>query len=167
MFAKRLVVALAVPYVAWLIFAYDYHFIDGVNLAFHEAGHLFLAFFGETLHFMGGTLAQLFFPLACCAHFAMQRQTFEVGICGVWFAESLMNTARYLGDAEAQLLPLVGGHIHDWNWLLTRAGLLGHCEGIATALHISASVIALGALTVAGRAATSSSDLSGNAIPAA
>lgn len=28
------------PYSIWLIFAYEYHFIDGVNLAFHEAGHL-------------------------------------------------------------------------------------------------------------------------------
>jgi len=160
-FAKSLLVILAAPYVAWLIFAYDYHFIDGVNLAFHEAGHLFLGFFGETIHFLGGTLAQLFFPLACCAHFAIQRQTYEVGICLIWFAESLMNTARYLGDAEAQLLPLVGGHIHDWNWLLSKAGLLMHCEGIALSLHILASLVAISALILAARAsrATVESDV--------
>ena len=152
------------PYVAWLVVAYDYHFLDGINLAFHEAGHLFLGFFGETIHFMGGTLAQLFFPLACCAHFATRGQFFEVGICGVWVAESLMNTARYLGDAEAQLLPLVGGHIHDWNWLLSQAGLLTHCESIASALHIGASALAIGALIVSLRAAAAPKDLSGSAI---
>jgi hypothetical protein len=30
--------------------------LDLVNLAFHEAGHLFLAPFGRTLHYLGGTL---------------------------------------------------------------------------------------------------------------
>ena len=51
----------------WLVFDYEYHFLDGVNLAFHEAGHLFFAFFGQTLQFLGGTLGQLLFPLALSA----------------------------------------------------------------------------------------------------
>lgn len=36
-----------------------YLFIDGVNLAFHEAGHLIFAPFGSTLGILGGTLGQL------------------------------------------------------------------------------------------------------------
>jgi hypothetical protein len=153
MFAKRLLVVALVPYVIWLIFAYEYHFIDGVNLAFHEAGHLFFSFLGQTLHVLGGTIGQLFFPAACCAHFLARRQSVEAAICCIWFAESLMYTARYLADARAQVLPLVGGHIHDWNWLLLRAGLLDHCETIGTVLHVVASIVAVAALVWAARSA--------------
>lgn len=32
----------------------------------------------------------------------------------VWLGENLLNIARYLGDARAQVLPLVGGGEHDW-----------------------------------------------------
>ena len=153
MLGKRLLVAAFVPYVGWLVFAYEYHFIDGVNLAFHEAGHLFFSFMGQTLHVLGGTIGQLFFPAACCAHFLGRRQSLEAALCCIWFAESLMYTACYLADAQAQALPLVGGHIHDWNWLLSRAGLLSHCETIGAILHAVASTVAVVALGWAVRQA--------------
>ena len=158
---KRLLVAMLVPYVGWLVFAYEYHFIDGVNLAFHEAGHLFFSFLGQTLHVLGGTIGQLFFPAACCVHFIRRQQSVEAAVCCIWFAESLMYTARYLADAQALALPLVGGHIHDWNWLLSRAGLLGHCETIGTLLHVLASMIAIAALVWAAHRAFSRSERPG------
>lgn len=146
MTAKRLVLIPVALYVGWLVFDYEYHFLDGVNLLFHEAGHVFLAFFGETLHFLGGTLAQIFFPAACVVHFMKAQRSFEAWLVGIWLAESLMNTARYLGDAQALALPLVGGHIHDWNWLLSHWGVLDHCELIALVLHVAASLLAIGCL---------------------
>jgi hypothetical protein len=146
------------PYVAWIVLAYRYHFLDGVNLAFHEAGHLFFGVFGQTIHFLGGTIGQLLFPIACVFHFLRQDRRFEAAICTIWVAESVMYTARYLGDARAQALPLVGGHIHDWNWLLSRAGLLSQCEVLATMLHVLASALALGALAWAWQAAARSGE---------
>ena len=143
MLRARLFALLLAPYVLWLVFGYEYHFIDGVNLAFHEAGHLFLAFFGQTLHFLGGTLAQLFFPLACWYHFLRRGEILEARVCLVWLAESGMYTAHYMSDAQAQALPLVGGHIHDWHWLLSRAGLLEHCEFLGGLLHVLSSLLAL------------------------
>ena len=143
MLAKRLFLVPVAIYVAWLALAYDHHFLDGVNLLFHEAGHLFLAFFGQTMHFLGGTIGQLFFPVACAFHFLKARQFYESWLMGIWLAESLMYTAHYLGDAQAQALPLVGGHIHDWNWLLSRWGLLDRCEVIASALHVLAALLAV------------------------
>ncbi|MFK7894465.1 MAG: hypothetical protein AB8G23_01445 [Myxococcota bacterium] len=142
MLAKRLFLIPVAFYVFWLVFDYEYHFLDGVNLLFHEGGHVFLALLGTTFHFLGGTIGQLFFPVACGVHFLQQRKFFETSLMGIWFAESLMNTARYLGDAVAQSLPLVGGHIHDWNWLLSRWGMLEYCESIAAGLHGFASLIA-------------------------
>jgi len=156
MLAKRLFIIPVAAYVLWLIFAYDNHFLDGVNLLLHEGGHVLLNFFGETVHFLGGTFGQLFFPLACAYHFLQARQFYESWLMGIWFAESLMNTARYLGDAQAQVLPLVGGHIHDWNWLLSRWGGLDHCEAIGSGLHVIASLIAL--TSIAGAAAATLRD---------
>jgi hypothetical protein len=141
---RVLAVALA-PYAAWLVFAYEYHFLDGVNLAFHEAGHLFLRFAGETLHVLAGTLGQLFFPAGLALRFARRRESFQAAVCVLWLGESLMYVATYLGDAQAQALPLVGGHIHDWAFLLGRAGLLGQCTAIARFLHFAASVVVVGA----------------------
>lgn len=153
MSAKRLLLVPVLGYVLWLVMAYDYHFLDGVNLLFHEAGHVFLGFFGETLHFLGGTLGQLFFPIACGVHFLQRQQRFEGWLMGIWLAESLMYTARYLGDARDQILPLVGGHIHDWGFLLGRWGLIDHCEAIAAALHVLASALAVACWVGAWRSA--------------
>jgi hypothetical protein len=140
MLAKRLLLALLLVYASWIALAYEYHFIDGVNLLFHEAGHVFAGFFGRTLQFLGGTFGQLFFPVACAFHFLTARKFFEAWLMGIWFGESLMNVARYLGDAQAQSLPLVVGHIHDWNWLLGRWGLLESCDAIARGLHVIAAL---------------------------
>ncbi len=160
MLAKRLFLIPVLIYVGWLVFAYEYHFLDGVNLLFHEGGHIFLAFFGQTAHFLGGTLAQLFFPAASAFHFLQQQKSFEAWLMGIWFAESLMNTARYLGDAQAQALPLVGGHIHDWNWLLSQWGMLGHCEAIASGLHFVAALLGVSCLVGAWLSTRTDEELS-------
>ncbi len=142
---------LLVPYVLWLVFDYEYHFLDGVNLLFHEAGHVFLSFFGMTLQVLGGTIGQLFFPVACAVHFLRRSQAFEACIVGIWGCESGMYAARYIADAQEQILPLVGGHIHDWHWLLSRWGTLGACETIGAFVHGLSSMGAVGLLALATR----------------
>ncbi len=136
---RRLVAVALAPYAVWLTFAYGYHFLDGVNLAFHEAGHLFLLPFGQTLHFLGGTLGQLAVPAAAALHFRARGDRFAAAVCWLWLGESAMNVAVYMADARAQALPLVGGHVHDWLWLLSKAGLLAHCETLGSLLHLGAS----------------------------
>jgi hypothetical protein len=145
MLARRIVAVALVPYALWLVFAYEYHFIDGVNLVFHEAGHVFFGLLGQTLHMLGGTLMQLLMPLLCAGHFLRQNQRFEPLVCALWFGESLMYTAAYMGDAVHMTLPLVGGEIHDWNWLLGHAGLLRWTGFLAGATHALASALVLGA----------------------
>jgi len=153
MWWQRLLALALAPYATWLVFGYEYHFLDGVNLAFHEAGHLFLAFAGDTLHCLGGTLGQLFFPLVLALRFRRRRESFESAVCVLWLGESLMNVAVYMGDARAQVLPLVGGHVHDWGWLLPRFGLLEHCESLGRMLHVFASLVVIFAWASLARAA--------------
>lgn len=149
--ARWIFLAALLPYVVWLIFGYRYHFLDGVNLFLHEAGHVFFGFFGQTLHFLGGTLGQLVFPALFAGYFWRRGQRFEACVVSIWFAESLMYAAAYMGDARRMVLPLVGGGTHDWNWLFTRWGMLDQAEGLAAFVHVVASLLAAGAMFAAGR----------------
>lgn len=114
--------------------------LDDANLAFHEFGHPFVALFSERLSVYGGTLVQLALPLAAAFEFARRRQAAGVAFGLVWFGENLFNVARYLGDARAQLLPLVGGGEHDWTEILGRYGLLQSDQAIARALFFVATL---------------------------
>lgn len=149
--AKWAFLAALLPYVVWLIFGYRYHFLDGVNLFLHEAGHVIFGGFGQTLQFLGGTLGQLAFPILFVGYFWRRGQRFEAFVVMLWVAESLMYTAEYLGDARRMALPLVGGGIHDWNWLLTRWGLLDQAEGLGAFIHFVASALAVAAMVAAAR----------------
>ena len=138
--AKHFGAAILTAYAIWLIFRYDYHFIDNANLIFHEAGHFIFGFFGDTIQFLGGTIMQLLIPLIIIIHFFRNSKNFEAACCGVWLGESLMNVAVYMSDAMAMKIPLIGGY-HDWNWLFGRWGVLGKAESIGNVTNIIASVI--------------------------
>ncbi len=145
-FGRLVIVGLMVPYVAWLVFGYRYHFIDGVNLLIHEAGHMLFTPFGQTWHFLGGTLLQIAIPVAFCAYFLRRGERFAGAIVALWVSESVMYTGRYMGDAVARQLPLVGGQIHDWNWLLAQAGILRHAEALGAAVHVFGACLAIAAV---------------------
>jgi hypothetical protein len=106
--------------------------LDHANLAFHEAGHLFFGVLGSTLGLYGGTLGQLVFPTVAAVSFWLRRQAVGVALSGVWLFENFLNIARYMADARAQILPLVGGGEHDWYHIFTRWGLLGRDTDIAS-----------------------------------
>ncbi len=125
--------------------------LDLVNLAFHEAGHLFLAPFGSTLHYLGGTLGQLAVPLALAIYFLVTRPSRPLGAacCAWWVGENLINVSVYMADARDLALPLVGGGDHDWNELFYRFGLLGE-DSVRT---VSAATHRLGCLVMLAGAA--------------
>ena len=102
--------------------------VDHANLAFHEAGHLIVGLVSDRLSVYGGTLGQLFFPVATAWHFARRRHALGFALTAGWACESTLNVATYMGDARAMALPLIGGldpatH-HDWREMLSRWGLL-------------------------------------------
>ena len=113
--------------------------LDGANLLFHEAGHPIFGLLGwETLTILGGTLGQLLVPGLIGIAFWVRRDTYGTAVAGVWGFENLLNIARYVADARAQVLPLVGGGEHDWTTLLWRWGWL------AQDLHIAQLIRACG-----------------------
>ena len=120
-------------------------FLDWVNLPFHEAGHLFLAPFGTTLHVLGGTLGQLAVPAILGGYFLRRRQRFAAALCLFWIGENFVDISIYMADARAMALPLVGGGEHDWTQLFYQFGLLGE-ESVAT---VSSLTRALGVIVMA------------------
>ena len=135
-------------YVVWLIFFYRYHFIDNVNLVFHEAGHIFLTPLGRTLHFLGGTIGQLVFPVVVAIYFWRDGKYFEASVSGIWLGESILYMAEYMGDAVDQVLPLVGGGVHDWNFLFSQWGVLQKTDALSGFFHCIGSLFLLTSLIV-------------------
>lgn len=119
-------------------------FLDYVNLPFHEFGHIVFGFFGETLHFLGGTISQLMWPLILLAYFLRRRDFLASSFCLFWFGENFLNISKYVADARSMRLPLVGGGIHDWNFLLGKWGILKYDHTIANI------IFTLGVLLMSG-----------------
>ena len=111
--------------------------LDGANLLFHEAGHLFFGILGDTMGLYGGTLGQFVFPSIVIVGFWRQRATLSLAVGWIWFFENFFNVARYMADARALELPLVGGGDHDWSNIFWRWGVLHHDTHIAQAVAIS------------------------------
>jgi hypothetical protein len=112
--------------------------LDSANLAFHEAGHPLFGLVSSRLMVYGGTLMQLLLPLAAAWQLHRQRQIGGSHLCLIWFAENLLNVARYMADARRQELPLVGGGDHDWTFILGSWGLLSADTTLALWLRVLA-----------------------------
>ncbi|MHB9134402.1 MAG: hypothetical protein ACYDBB_25300 [Armatimonadota bacterium] len=117
--------------------------LDGVDLLVHEAGHLVFGMFPEMLAVLGGTLLQLFFPIAFTVYFIRQREYYSASAAFFWVGQNLFNIAMYMRDARAQVLDLISvggegdGIIHDWHYLFTRWGVLPYDITIG---HITAGI---------------------------
>ncbi len=112
--------------------------LDHTNLAFHEAGHVFFGVLGPTLGLYGGTLGQLVFPAAVTASFLHKGAPLSAAFALLWLFQNILNIARYVADARAQQLPLVGNGDHDWFNILSRWGALPADTALARLLSILA-----------------------------
>ncbi len=118
-------------------------FLHGVDLIFHEAGHVIFGFFGEFMGIAGGSLNQVLIPVVATIAFLKTRQYASAAVTLFWTGQSLADVAVYAADGRAMALPLLAeGLIHDWNWILGRLGLLGSAETVGRLLF------GLGALTM-------------------
>jgi hypothetical protein len=136
-----LALALALFYAQWWRVENYFSPLDHINLAFHEAGHIFLGFFGQFIMTAGGTIFQLLFPAVCGVHLWRQGSRLGWQLCLFWFGENLLNISIYAGDAINQALPLLGGGVHDWTYLLTETGLIAHTRGTARAIFAAGSAV--------------------------
>ena len=102
----------------------DYRWLDSLDLAIHETGHLVFTFGGEVLTLLGGTLFQLIVPAAFVVALWRQGDRHGATVPLWWLGQNCWNISVYIKDARAQELPLVGGGEHDWAILLDQWGWL-------------------------------------------
>lgn len=130
-------------------------FFHNINLPFHEVGHILFRPFGAFMHSLGGSLGQMIMPLVCLATLLLKtRDAFGAAACLWWFGESILDLVPYIDDARSLSLPLVGGNFghsspygfHDWEFILSEAGLLHMDHALARAAHITGSLFILAAL---------------------
>jgi hypothetical protein len=139
------VALLALYTVRVLATADAWHLPDFLNLPIHETGHLVFAWGGDTLAILGGTILQLLMPLAIAISFHRRDDALGTGTALWWAGQNHFNIARYVADARAQELPLVGGGEHDWFLLLVEWNLLDRDLDLARAIRlVGAAVMAVG-----------------------
>jgi hypothetical protein len=119
----------------------NYGWLDSLDLAIHETGHLVFGFGGDVLTALGGTLFQLIVPAAFAVALWRRGDRHGATVPLWWMGQNCWNVSVYVRDARAQQLPLVGGGEHDWAFLLDRAGWLERDQSIAGAIYLLGVVL--------------------------
>jgi hypothetical protein len=105
--------------------------INNFLLSIHEAGHFIFIPFGEFIHVLGGTFFQILVPIIFIIYFFFKRQLYSSFVICLFLGSSLINVSVYVRDAKNMYLDLLVGDIHDWNFLLSKLGILNHYVVIA------------------------------------
>jgi hypothetical protein len=124
----------------------SWNWFEGLTLLFHELGHVLFRPFGEFMMFAGGSITQLLVPIVAGLLLLRQGELFGAVLGGGWFSLSLYGVARYMADAEAQELPLVGfgsDPEHDWHYILETWDAVARCEIYAGRLGTLAGITGL------------------------
>jgi hypothetical protein len=141
---KLVVAVMTGLYFFWCAYdPYQWHFIDGVNLIIHEAGHFIFSFFGEFIMIAGGSLFQVIMPALFVGYFRYNGKYYSAALVLFWVGESILNVSVYAGDAVALQLPLLGGQdsVHDWNYLLGKLNLLSATAKIAGGIRLMGTLV--------------------------
>jgi hypothetical protein len=130
--------------------------MHGINLVFHEAGHVLLAWASPVVHSLAGTLGQWLVPLALAVAFGVRnRDGFAAAVCGWWFGQSLVDAAPYINDARTMRLMLLGGTTgdeiegHDWNFILEQLNLLSLDIHLARGVLLAGRIVMVASLLAA------------------
>lgn len=124
---------------------------EGISFGIHEIGHLLFSPLGKFLMVAGGTITELAAPVAAGFILLRQRDYFGLSVTGCWLSYCSFSVAKYMGDARAQNLPLLGlsdQPEHDWHYLLSTIGLLNADTALAFVTRVIAFAILLASITL-------------------
>ncbi len=116
----------------------EWHFLDGVDLIFHEAGHTIFFFANEITVALMGSVFQVLVPIIFVLYFLRSYQPISASIILMWVGQSILNVSVYIKDAKDMALPLLGGDgvKHDWNFILTKLNIINYTYNIFSLVHI-------------------------------
>lgn len=155
-YPKLLFAGLLTVYFLWIaIDPMAGSFLDMVDLPIHETGHLIFRILGEFMGIAGGSLFQVILPAVFVGYFWWNEKYYSAAIVLLWVGQSIINVYIYAADAVVMQLVLTSGFtgsegsFHDWNYMLTRLGLLDSTKIVAGLIRLA------GTLTIAAAAAMS------------
>jgi len=121
-------------------------FLDNIDLAIHETGHLVFRILGEFMGIAGGSLFQVILPAVFVGYFIWQKSYYSAAIVLMWVGQSLLNVWVYAADAVTMQLVLTSGFtgaegsFHDWNYLLTTVGLIDSTKVVAGVIRLAGTL---------------------------
>ena len=145
---KLIFAGLLTIYFLWIAFdPMAGSFLDLVDLPMHETGHLIFRLLGEFMSIAGGSLFQVIVPCVFVGYFVRRLQYYSAAIVLFWVGQSILNVWIYAADAAVMKLVLTSGFtgtegsFHDWNYLLTRTGLIGYTRIVAGIIRVIGTVV--------------------------
>jgi hypothetical protein len=145
---KLIFVVVPTIYFLWIAFdPMQGSFLDLVDLPIHETGHLVFRPFGEFMGIAGGSLFQVILPAVFVGYFIWRLQYYSAAIVLFWVGQSILSVWVYAADAVTMKLVLTSGltgsegSFHDWNYLLTRTGLIGSTKLIAGVIRALGTIL--------------------------
>jgi hypothetical protein len=124
--------------------------LSGVDLGFHELGHMIAMPLPPMTAALAGTALQVGVPLGLAVYFGLgRRESNAAALMLVWAGTALRDASVYIGDAPYEALPLLGAGQHDWAYILGAEGF----RALGASSAIAGSVWTVGLLCVLGGAA--------------
>ena len=149
---KTVLAAVFTVYFLWCAYAPENaYFTHLINLPIHEAGHIIFRLFGFFAGIAGGSLLQILVPVIFFVYFVRYKKPFSASIVLFWVGNNFLDVYVYANDAVVMQLPLLSGltgaegGFHDWNYLLTEAGLIDKTYLIAKIFRFTGTIITVAA----------------------
>ena len=121
-----------------------------IEFRVHEASHLVFGFLPSIGVAAMGSVGEITFTLLLLFTCFYKKAYFAAVFAGIWVMLAFNSVGRYIADARAQQLPLIGpGETvqHDWHYVLSQLNLLNNDLIIGGAVRTVGDII--GALALA------------------
>lgn len=99
-----------------------------INFGVHEVSHVITAFLPPILTAAAGSIGEVSFTLLLLFATIKEKAYFAAVFAAQWVMLGFMSAGRYMADARAQTLPLIGPGetvTHDWYFVFSQLGWLG------------------------------------------
>lgn len=98
-----------------------------VDFGVHEVSHIIMSFLPPIFVAAAGSIGEVSFTLLLLFAALRERAYFAAVFVGQWVMLGFMSAGRYMADARAQSLPLIGPGetvTHDWHFVFSQLGWL-------------------------------------------
>jgi len=120
-----------------------------INFGIHEVSHLVVFFLPTLIVAAAGSFGEIAFPALVMALAIRAKSYFAAIFAALWTMLAMHSVGRYMADARAQALPLMGpgeSIQHDWNYIFSQLGTLQYDTLIGGSVRTAGTVLGISAL---------------------